>query len=107
MKICIPIMSKSLNGQVSLTFARSDFFAIVDRHTAAVELVENPFKNLNQGVGNQLLPWLLSEYGVDTLLAFELGLKVQQIANERRVQLIIISEKKQILKQLLDYMKIE
>ena len=107
MRICIPITTKTSKALVSLRFARSEYFAIVDQQLSNVEYVENPYLTLNRGVGNKLLNWLLSEYRVDAVLAFELGLKVQQIANEHHMQLIIISEKKQSLKQLLGYMGIE
>lgn len=106
MKICIPILSNNKKGQVSPTFARSSYFAIIDQQLDKVEIISNPFLNVKQNLGNKLINWLLNEYNVDTLLAFELGVKVQQIANEHQMQLIIINEKNQTLKQLLEYLKI-
>ncbi|MDA3930230.1 MAG: hypothetical protein PF541_14870 [Prolixibacteraceae bacterium] len=107
MRIVIPISDKSKTSTVSKKFARSPHFAVVDKTDRTVEVIENPYADLNLGVGKKLLNWLTKEYKVDTLLAFELGLKVQQLANESKMQLIIINEKKQTLKQLLSFMKIE
>ena len=107
MTICIPIAENSKTSPVSLKFARSNFFAIVDKDGETVKFIENPYRNLNKEVGTKLLPWLEEEYKIDTLLGFELGFKVQQAANEHKIQLIIISEKKRTLKQLLNFMNIE
>ena len=107
MKIAIPIETDSIQSKLSLKFARSRYFALVDKENAKFEIVENPFFELNLEVGKKLLKWLIEEHRVDTLLAFELGVKVQQKANETHLQLIIINEKKQTLKQLLQHLNIE
>lgn len=107
MKIAIPIESNLKSSTISKKFARSNYFAIIDKELKSVEIIENPFKELNLGVGKKLLNLLRTKHKVDTLLAFELGLKVQQMANEALLQLIIINEKRQTLKQLLAYLKIE
>ena len=107
MKIAIPIDTKQKSSIVSKKFARSSFFALVDKENKSYELIDNPFKDLNLGVGKKLLNLLVQDYNTDTLLAFELGLKVQQMATAANLQLIIISEKRQTLKQLLAYLKVE
>lgn len=107
MKIAIPVEAESKHSKLSLKFARSPFFAIVDRENAKVEIVANPFFEERFEVGKKLLKWLIEHYQVNTLLAFELGIKVQQKANEAKMQLIIINEKKQTLKQLLLHLKID
>jgi predicted Fe-Mo cluster-binding NifX family protein len=107
MKIAIPIESESKNSKLSLKFARSPYFALVDRDNAQVEIVANPFFEDSFEVGKKLLIWLTTQHQVNTLIAFELGVKVQQKANEANMQLIIINEKKQTLKQLLLFLKID
>ncbi|MBN2807355.1 MAG: hypothetical protein JXR22_11925 [Prolixibacteraceae bacterium] len=107
MKIAIPIESESKHSKLSLRFARSPYFALVDRESAQVEIIANPFSEQSFEVGKKLLKWLVEQHQVNTLLAFELGVKVQQKANEAKMQLIIINEKKQSLKQLLLYLKID
>ncbi|MFA9391809.1 MAG: NifB/NifX family molybdenum-iron cluster-binding protein [Prolixibacteraceae bacterium] len=107
MRIAIPIEIKQKSSIVSKQFARSNYFAVVDRTTKTVELIDNPYTDLSMGVGKKLLNLLVEKHKVDTLLAFELGLKVQQKAIEANLQLIVISEKRQTLKQLLTYLKIE
>ena len=107
MKIAIPIETKQKSSIVSKKFARSHFFALVDKELKSLELIDNPFKDLSMGVGKKLLNFLIESHKVDTLLAFELGLKVQQMATETNLQLIIISEKRQTLKQLLGFLQVE
>lgn len=107
MKIAIPVETKQKSSIVSKKFARSNFFALVDKEQKSFELIENPFAELSMGVGKKLLSLLVEDYKIDSLLAFELGLKVQQMATEANLQLIIISEKRQTLKQLLAYLKVE
>lgn len=107
MKIAIPIETKQKSSIVSKKFARSNFFALVDKEGGSYDLIENPFRDLKMGVGKKLLNLLVEEHHINVLLAFELGLKVQQMATEANLQLIIISEKKQTLKQLLNYLQVE
>lgn len=107
MKIAIPVETNLKTSMVSKVFARSKYFALVDQDLKTVELIENPFGELNMGVGKKLIEFLLDKHKVDSLLAFELGLKVQQKATEANLQLIIISEKQQNLIQLLAYLKID
>ena len=107
MRIAIPIETKQKSGIVSKKFARSNFFALVDKELKSYELIENPFKDLSMGVGKKLLNLLVKEHQIDALLAFELGLKVHLMATEAAMQLIIISEKRQTLKQLLSYLQVE
>lgn len=107
MILVIPIDSDKEQAIVSKKFARSNYFAIVNRTSSTVEVIENPFADLKLGVGKKLLEFLTVQYKVNTLIAFELGLKVQQMANEANLQLIVLSEKRQTLKQLLTYLNVK
>lgn len=107
MNYAIPIDSNKKTALISKKFARSDYFAIVNKEQRTYEIIENPYKELKLGVGKKLLKLLAEQHQVSTLVAFELGLKVQQMANESKLQLIVLSEKRQTLKQLLTYLKVE
>jgi predicted Fe-Mo cluster-binding NifX family protein len=106
MKIAIPLKENNQSSALSMTFGRSNYFALVDQKESSVKIVENPFVDENRKVGQRLLEWLTNEYEVNALMALELGLKVQQLASHQQLQLIIISEKNRTLKQLLDLMKL-
>lgn len=106
MKIAIPVESNSRASFVSRKFARSNFIAVVDQEQNACDIIENPFKDLSMGVGKKLISLLVDTYKIDSLLAFELGLKVQQLATGLDLRLIIINEKKQSLKQLLKHLQV-
>ncbi|MGF7138989.1 NifB/NifX family molybdenum-iron cluster-binding protein [Roseimarinus sediminis] len=107
MKLAIPVTGTQLENGLSLKFARSKYFALIEKETHQIEWVENPYFDEDKKVGEHVFSWLTSGLGVDTLLAFELGLKVQQLASASNLQLIIISEKKRTLKQLLRLMQLE
>lgn len=107
MRIVIPIDDKSLTSNVSDTFARSNFFALVDKENGDLKMVENPFKDMTKGVGVKLFEWLVDTHKVNALLAFEMGYKVQQMASEANLQIIIVNEQNKTLEELLNFMGIE
>ncbi len=101
MKFVIPVDGTDDTAGISKHFARSTHFAIIDNETGKHEMVENPFAGIPKGVGVKLIDFLINEYRVNKIIAFELGLKVQQLATEKKMQLIIITGKMKQLKQLL------
>ncbi|MDA3816787.1 MAG: hypothetical protein PF486_05375 [Prolixibacteraceae bacterium] len=107
MKIAIPIDNKNIRSTVSDTFARSNFFALLDKENGDLQMVENPFKDMNKGVGVKLFEWLVVTQNVDALLAFEMGYKVQQMANDANLQIIIVNEQNKTLEELMNFMGVE
>lgn len=104
MRIAIPIDNKNIRSTVSDTFARSNFFALVDKENGDLQMVENPFKYMTKGVGVKLFEWLVGTQNADALLAFEMGYKVQQMANDANLQIIIVNEQNKTLEELLNFM---
>ena len=106
MKIAIPIESESEKSLLSAKFARSNYFAIVDKDQKSFSIKKNPFYDENSAAGRKLFHWLTNEHNVDTLLAYELGLNMQQLASESHMQIIIIDKMHTTLDKLLNYMQI-
>lgn len=100
MRIVIPVTEATEKASVSSKFGRSPFFVLVDKTGNSYEFIENPFHQRQEHVGRKVLEFLVNEKKINSLLAFELGLKVQQIAIELKLQLIIIEKKEHKLKQL-------
>jgi predicted Fe-Mo cluster-binding NifX family protein len=107
MRIAIPINDKDIKSNVSDTFARSKFFALVDKENGSLQMVENPFADMTKGVGIKLFDWLVGTQNADALLAFEMGYKVQQMASDANLQIIIVNEQNKTLEELLNFMGIK
>lgn len=107
MKAVLPIQTDSVEGLISLKFARSKFFALIDRDKRAYEIIESPFAKDQKNVGKNVFTFLIEEKKVDTFIAFELGLKVQQLTTKKKIQLIILNEKDNTFKNILQYMKLD
>ncbi|MBN2261340.1 MAG: NifB/NifX family molybdenum-iron cluster-binding protein [Prolixibacteraceae bacterium] len=104
MIVAIPVSENNVKGTVSTKFSRSPYFAIVNKEEKKYEFVINNYIDEIEGVGKKLFAWLMKSYGVNTLLAYELGIKVQQLADEQNLQLIIINDESMTLEKILQYL---
>lgn len=102
----IPVMSDKKEAQL-LKFARSPYFALVNRETSNYRVIENPFVEDEKGVGLKILSLLCDDNAVNAFVAFELGLKLQQHAKAKGLQFIILNEKNNKLKDILKMMGLE
>lgn len=106
MIIAIPIEQMSLKSKISTKFARSNYFAVVNKLDKNYTIIQNPYIDENVRVGQKLIDWLSADYDVDTLLAYELGLKVQQLASQKEMQFILVENESLTLEKLLTYLQI-
>jgi predicted Fe-Mo cluster-binding NifX family protein len=107
MKAAVALKSNKKTSEIALRFARGAFFSLIDKETGSVEIIPNPYSELDIGAGTLLIQFLKEEHDIDTLIAYELGLKVQQLADKEEMRLIIISEKNKTLSQLFKLMKLK
>lgn len=105
MTIAIPLKDKTQNSALSLRFARAKYFAIINRNQHLMEIIPNPCLGISVQAGKCTIMYLTTRKNVDTLIAYELGLHVQQIAQKNNLQLILINEKNNSLNKLLKLMK--
>ncbi|NJM14928.1 MAG: DUF134 domain-containing protein [Bacteroidales bacterium] len=101
----IPVQKLSTESKISVHFARSNYFAIVNSIEGSIQLVQNPFLEETMQLGNKVMLWLDETFKTDTLIAFELGLKVHQIANHKGWQQIILGQNINNLKDIQLFMK--
>jgi len=106
MIVALPITDGEQNAVVSKRFARSSFFAVIDTEAKSVEYVENPYKTDTKRAGKSVVELLVGKFGVSCLVAFELGLKVQKLANSRDMLQIILHKENQSVTDILRMMKI-
>ncbi len=104
MKVGIPLQENSKQGTIATRFARAKYFAVVDTEQHLFELMPNPCLGMTTQAGKCSLLYLISRQEVDTIIAYELGYKVQQIANENKIRLILINKKHNKLSHLLKLM---
>ena len=104
MKLGIPLMNGSHRGLIAPRFARAKYFAIVDKEQNLLEVLPNPCLGISTQAGKCTMLYLITRKKVDTIVAYELGLKAQQIAQENNIQLILINEKNKSLDHLLKLM---
>ena len=103
----IPVMSDKKEAQLSLKFARSPFFALINCEDNTFRFIENPFAEDEKGVGPKILSLLCKDNAVDSFVAFELGLKLQQHAKTEGLQFIILNENNNKLVDILKLMGLE
>jgi predicted Fe-Mo cluster-binding NifX family protein len=104
MRIAVPLQESSHDGKIALRFARAQYFALIDKDQHTIEFFQNPCSDMSLKTGKCIMDFLVDNKKIDTLLAFELGLRVQQIAKKNDLQMILINEQKRTLKELLELM---
>lgn len=107
MYLAIPIVEKDRNSKLSEKFARAPYFALIHKEEKSVELVENSCLEAQEKVGKCVVEFLFEQHRVNTIVAFELGVKVQQIAHQNKIQLVLLNTKQHTLMELLKLLKIE
>lgn len=102
----VPIKENKNDAQISTRFARTPYFAIINTELNWVNILDNPYSKESSSTGKIILEWLTTKHKVDTLIAFELGIKVQQLSKAKKLQLILIDNKNRTLQKILDLLKI-
>ncbi len=107
MIIAIPLIENSTKSKLSEKFARAPYFALVCKEQMTYQIVKNICLETSEKVGKCVTEFLFKKHQVDSIVAFELGVKVQQIAVQKNVQLIILNTKQRTFSDLLKLLKIE
>lgn len=102
----IPINTNTIKTTLSEKFARGAWFAIINKNENSCSFIENPYWHEKSEVGNHVIEMLTSTHKVDTIIGFELGLKVQELSSKLNLHVIIINEKNSTLKTLFEKMSI-
>ena len=66
------------------------------------EYVENPYCRLDTDAGPQVVEYLVDLKKADTFIAFELGYKVQLMAMERDIRIVLLADHLVRPKELTD-----
>jgi|GEM_PF-1938640 len=104
MKAVIPVTCQKGEYLISARFGRSSLFAVTEDETRTYYLLKSPVKSKSAETGKKVLETLIKNEKVDTIIAFEIGLYVQQYAAKTGMRIILISDKYGRLDDLMDLM---
>lgn len=107
MRFAVGLETDDYSSLVFKRFARAPFFGIIDTVTKQYSIVANDFFDSKEHAGKLAVDMLCSECNISCFIAFELGLKVQQLAKKMNVQQIILNNDKQTFDQILSLLKVE
>lgn len=103
MKVAIATIAERRNSKISPVFARSKFFAIYDMDDHTLEFEYNQFHADNWKVADNV-SWMLKRLNVKRILAYEIGLKMQDEATTHKTQIVLIPQKIKTLEEILSLM---
>lgn len=99
MKVAISAQDAAMNALVDQHFGRCQFFAIYDTLTQKTEFVSNDFKQTVEGAG-QLAAEFVAALGVEKAISCEFGIKAKTVLDTFKIQLIILPQHNQTIKQI-------
>ncbi len=103
-RICFTAQGESIEDEIDPRFGRAAFYLIYDPKTKTMESLENPNKNLMQGVGPKSVQFL-SENNVDVLFTGQIGPNAQRVLQASKIKVISGASGK--IKNLLEKYNIE
>ena len=88
MRIAITSRGNSLESLLDQRFGHCKYFVIYDKQTGAVEIIPNPYCEVEEQAGT-LAVKLLSSKNVSKIVSGEFGIKVKPILDSLNIQMIM------------------
>ncbi len=88
MRIAITSRGNSLESALDQRFGHCKYFVIYDKQTGAVEIIPNPYCEVEEQAGT-LAVKLLSSKNVSKIVSGEFGIKVKPILDSLNIQMIM------------------
>ena len=104
MKIAITSAENNMESTVSKFFARAGFFAIYDSDDKSANFIENPFCRNPEHVGEKVVKFL-GDLGIKRIISLNFGSKAKKIADEYKIQLIVIGDSRLLIKSIIDMLR--
>ncbi len=104
MRIAIPVETNKAGAAISQKFARSKWFAIWDTLANSFNFLNNPYIEDKLQVGENVVQLLANE-NVKQFVAYEIGLKLQNIATKQLIQLVLIPYRLKMLKDIIQLLE--
>lgn len=90
MKYAIAIETTSTESRISKKFGISPVYILYDKGSKTLDYLHNPFFEGGCNRGKNIIT-LLIEHQVECLVGFEYGSNLQNITNEKGIQLILVN----------------
>jgi len=103
-RICFTAQGPNIEDEIDPRFGRASFYLIYDPKTKSIESLENPNKDLMQGVGPRSVQFL-SENNVEVLFTGQIGPNAQRVLQASHIKTITGASGK--IKDLLKKYNIE
>ena len=88
MRIATTSRGNSLESELDQRFGHCKYFVIYDKQTGAVEIIPNPYCEVEEQAGT-LAVKLLSSKNVSKIVSGEFGIKVKPILDSLNIQMIM------------------
>ena len=102
MIIAIPVTKDQSNAKLSKVFARAPYFALYFSISKEFEVIDNPYFEDDLRVGENVL-WLLNRHKVMAIAGHDFGLKLQEGAQKKKIQLILLDHTIKSLRDIKNY----
>jgi predicted Fe-Mo cluster-binding NifX family protein len=88
MKYAVTSTGNTLEAGIDRRFGRCAFIVTYDTDSKALEFFPNPFRNEEEGAGQALVA-LLNEKGVQKIVSGSFGIRIKDLMDSRKMQMII------------------
>lgn len=101
MKIAITSNGNSLDSLLDNHFGRCASFIIYDTESQAIEIIPNPYKDLDENAGINALK-IISSRNVRKIISGEFGLKIKDQLDAQKIQMIVLKNKTIRIQEIID-----
>jgi predicted Fe-Mo cluster-binding NifX family protein len=100
MKSAITSSGNSLDSTLDQRFGRCNYFVIYDSETQGIEFIPNPNKDAEDGAGLASVQ-LLASRNVQKIVSGEFGLKIKDLLDSLKIQLILLKEPGKTIQEII------
>ncbi|MDX9905238.1 MAG: NifB/NifX family molybdenum-iron cluster-binding protein [Bacteroidales bacterium] len=100
MKIAIASTGHNLESKLDQRFGRCAYFFIYDTADGSLEIIPNPNKDRDEFAGPASVQ-LIATKNVRKIISGEFGLKIKSQLDSLKIQMIVIRDKKVIIKEII------
>lgn len=104
MKTIISSSGNKLSSSFDLRFGRAAWFCLFDEESGKTSFFENEFKDEAQGAGGKVVEVVVS-LGVTKVISGDFGPKAKDLLDKFDIQMVIIPENDQSIKDILNKIK--
>lgn len=100
MKIAITSTNNELSSKTDMRFGRCSYFAIVNTDTNAIEFLENPSKNSDEGAGPAAVQFI-ANLGVQKVISGKFGGKAADLLQDLGIEMQVFFDEKSSIAEIV------